>query len=152
MPKHYHQKYLDWLLLMLLAIHFLFAHSGLSGYVLCIGRDGHVAMESSGDQGNCDDRDTTHPDSAQSVNIYFVANVVLAHCGPCVDVALHANCDDEAPNQQKKFPIQTLLPLPNGPYGYLAEFAENRAPNPTIDFQAIHNLALISLHTIVLLI
>lgn len=151
MPKRYHQKCLDWLLVMLLAIHFLFAHSGLPGYVLCIGSDGHVAMESSFDQGNCDDRDT-HPDSAQIVDIYPVANAASAHCGPCVDVTLHADCDDEAPNQQKKSPIQTFLPLPNGSYSYLAGFAENRAQNPTIDFKAINNLTLNFLHTIVLLI
>jgi hypothetical protein len=151
MSKHHYQKCLDGLLVMLLAIHFLFAHSGLPGYVLCIGSDGHVTIESSRDQGNCDDRDT-HPVSAQSVNLYPAAKAVSGHCGPCVDVALQADCDEDVPIPPKKSPIPALLPLPICSYSYLAGLAENRAPNPGIDFQAIHHLALISLHTTVLLI
>lgn len=151
MPKRYHQKCLDGLLVTLLAIHFLFAHTGLPGYVLCIGSDGHVTIESSREQGDCDDRDPD-PVSTQSVSISPVANVAVAHCGPCVDVTLHADCNDEAPTLQKKFSTQTLTSLQNASYSTLTGFAENRIQNAAVDFQAVHNIALSSLHTIVLLI
>lgn len=150
MPIRIYQKCFDVVLVMLLAIHFLFAHSGLPGYVLCIGSNGHVAMEASIDQGNCNDRDS-YSGSARVGDVDAIENAASTHCGPCVDVSLHANCNEDVPNLQKRS-IPPAILLPNGSDSYLAGFPENRPHPPTVDFTAVHSLTLTTLHTTVLLI
>ena len=57
----------------------------LSNYVLCIGADGHVALEVS-THGCCTDTDTFHPEYTE-VTITGTATEV-DHCGSCIDLAI----------------------------------------------------------------
>jgi len=59
--------------------------SGLSGVVLCIGSDGHVAIEVAHD-GYCGDRDGTQQRSARPEALVRVTNCHC--CDTCIDVQL----------------------------------------------------------------
>jgi hypothetical protein len=143
---------IDWLLISLLAVHFFIMHSWLPGYVLCIGTDGHVAVESSADQANCNDPESLPSYTESDVSIIFSGAFAAKHCGPCVDLTLFSGCDDNAPNQQKNSALQILLSPVNGQHSYQLSATEDRREIPAFDFKTISNPSLISLQTIVLLI
>lgn len=143
---------IDWLLISLLTVHFFIIHSWLPGYVLCIGTDGHLAVESSNDQSNCNDPESMPSHTETDASIVFSGAFAAEHCGPCVDVTIHSDCDDKAPNQQKKSALQSLLSLVNSPHSYPFRVVEDHHKTPVFDFKSISNPTLTSLHTIVLLI
>ncbi len=143
---------IDWLLISLLAVHFFILHSWLPGYVLCIGTDGHMAVESSNDQANCNDPEPLPSHTETDASIIFSGAFAAEHCGPCVDVTIHSDCDDKAPNQQKKSALQLLLSLVNGQHSYPFNVVEDHYKNTVIDFKTVSNPSLTSLQTIVLLI
>lgn len=143
---------IDWLLISLLAVHFFIMHSWLPGYVLCIGTDGHVAVESSSDQANCNDPESLPSHTETEISIVLSNAFAAEHCGPCVDVTLRSNCDDKAPNQQKNSALQALLSLVNNQPFYPFNVVEDHDKTLAIDFKSFSNPTLTSLHTIVLLI
>ena len=68
-----------------------------NGVVLCIGDDGHVAVEAVGPEG-CVEVEEAASDVASIVEI----PTSFSHCGPCVDVALAASSTTgaEAPERE----------------------------------------------------
>ena len=71
---------LIWLLIYLIII-----PMQLSNYVLCIGADGHVALEISAD-GNCTD---THAFDSEHTEVTIAGTTTEEdHCGSCIDLAI----------------------------------------------------------------
>ncbi|MCB0261524.1 MAG: hypothetical protein R3C41_13195 [Calditrichia bacterium] len=134
------------------ALHFLMLHGGLSGYVLCIGTDGHIAVESSRDQAKCNDPESLPSHTETGASIIFSGAFAAEHCGPCFDVTLHSECEYKAPNQQNKSTLQALLILVNGQHSYQFSTVEDFFQNPAFEHKNISNPSLNILHSIVLLI
>ena len=88
--------------------HFLL-HTGLSGYVLCIGDDGHIAVETSLDADACSDADWSHADEPAIEHTENCSSLDADHCGECRDIPLVSNCDDEQARQpQKTLNLQSI--------------------------------------------
>lgn len=51
---YHHKKRLSFIFSTVFVLHFLVLHGALTGFVLCIGNDGHVAMERSSDSNSCE--------------------------------------------------------------------------------------------------
>lgn len=68
-----------------------------NGVVLCIGDDGHVAVEAVGPEG-CVEVEEAASDAASIVEI----PTSFSHCGPCVDVALTASSTTGATSVAKR--------------------------------------------------
>ena len=102
--RHKKVRYhLSFFLVGFLSFHFLLLHSGLSGYVLCIGNDGHIAFERSVDNTSCfDTHVSTHLETCtEHVDNCFTSET--DHCGDCQDISLASDCDDEQARTSQKF-------------------------------------------------
>lgn len=133
--------------------HFLILHGVLSGYVLCIGNDGHVAIERSVDETTCLDEAVL---SSSGVTIEHSGNCCVLdanHCGDCRDISLTSDCQDEpARSPQKLIGTQPIQPLVissslSDPCGN-----EYRHQKPALSYHTSYHLSLASLQSTVLLI
>ena len=71
--------------LIWLLIYFIIIPMQLSDYVLCIGADGHVALEVSAN-GCCTD---THASDSEHTEVTIAGTTTEAdHCGSCIDLAI----------------------------------------------------------------
>ena len=71
--------------LMWLLIYLIIIPTQLSNYVLCIGADGHVALEVSAN-GNCTD---THAFDSEHAEVIIAGTPTEEdHCGSCIDLAI----------------------------------------------------------------
>ncbi|MGH1365518.1 MAG: hypothetical protein ACRBF0_18285 [Calditrichia bacterium] len=75
--------------------HLLLLHVGMTGYVLCVGDDGHIAIERSLDEETCLDTAPTDCSETTLGHIEALCTVNETHCGNCTDIALLTECDDE---------------------------------------------------------
>lgn len=135
------------------AFHFLLLHGELSGYVLCIGSDGHVAVERSVDDTTCSDTEIPPHLEVTSEHNKNCCALDTNHCGDCRDISLTSDCQDEqARNPQRLVDIQPIQSLvisaslsnPGGnEYGH---------QNPTLTYHTSYHLSLASLRSTVLLI
>ncbi|MEN8184073.1 MAG: hypothetical protein ABFS46_16220 [Myxococcota bacterium] len=74
--------------------------------VLCIGGDGHLAIEASGPEG-CSDG----PQAASAATAIAIPSS-SSHCGPCVDVALTASSATECVAAAKRSgPTPAVIPI-----------------------------------------
>ncbi|MDE0297905.1 MAG: hypothetical protein OXN17_04685 [Candidatus Poribacteria bacterium] len=64
----------------------------LSGYVLCIGADGHVEFEVS-TNGRCTDAHPSHRDHAEDV--FSESTPDADHCGSCIDLPIFFSIDEQ---------------------------------------------------------
>lgn len=91
---YHHKKRLSFIFSTVFVLHFLVLHGALTGFVLCIGNDGHVAVERSSDSNSCEE--TGQIDSAVfSESLVLHCNSEASHCGECRDVSLNSECRDE---------------------------------------------------------
>lgn len=135
------------------ALHFLVLHGGLSGFVLCIGNDGHVAVERSTDDVSCSDKEIpAHPEVTYE-HTDTCCSLTTDHCGDCRDIALTSDCQDEqARAPQKASEIKSIQPLAiSGPLSDPGGM-ERRHQKPVIDYLTSHYLSLASIRSTVLLI
>lgn len=89
------KPYLSLIFTGIFAFHFLLLHGGLSGFVICIGNDGHVAVERSIDDVACSD---TKISSLLEITAEHTENCCVLdanHCGDCRDISLTFDCQDE---------------------------------------------------------
>ena len=77
---------LIWLLIYLIII-----PMQLSGYVLCIGADGHVAFEAAAD-GRCTD---THVCDSEHAAVTIAGTTEEDHCGSCIDLAIFVSLNTQ---------------------------------------------------------
>lgn len=78
---------LSWLLIYLIII-----PMQMSGYVLCIGADGHVALEAS-TNGHCTD---IHAPDLEHAEVTIAGTTPEAdHCGACIDLAIFVPLDTQ---------------------------------------------------------
>lgn len=133
--------------------HLILLHSGLSGYVLCIGSDGHVAVERSVDDALCSDAETPSPLTAIIEHTKDCCALDANHCGDCRDISLASECrNEQARNPQRSVNIQPIQPLVVPAYLRNPCEIECRHQNPTVSYHTSYHLSLISLRSTILLI
>ena len=138
---------------VIFAMHVLLLHGGLSGYVLCIGGDGHVALERSADEMTCADTDNSSHSPALAAHGGNCCELDADHCGDCRDISLTPDCQDEqARNPQKTVEIPAIQSLgvsvsPGDPGA-----VERRHQTPAFSYLTTYHLSLVSLRSTVLLI
>ncbi|MFQ5583226.1 MAG: hypothetical protein ACE5GL_02170 [Calditrichia bacterium] len=142
---------IDWFLIALLAVHFLFIHSWQPGYVLCLGGDGHVAIESANTQFGENDAEFYNFSEAAVWSLPSDETTV-PHAGSCIDLSLHPDGDEKAPNIQRNPDIDLLIPQANSlqPRQLIAD--GNARELFLLKYVYLHTTSLISLKTTVLLI
>lgn len=127
----------------------IFVGTGSSS-VLCVGENGHVAIES-GIQGSC--ADTSH-ESNDTSDCELSVSEPHCHCGPCVDIPLEFEL---AESRQDSFEVIVQLNtdswspvlLETSATAFLKTATVTNLPiPPPID----HNPSLLSIRTVVLLI
>ncbi len=100
---------LNSLIMMILFAHVVIGHSGIRDYVLCIGKDGHVALEYSvalPQSFDCDAFTFTTPSSLS----LLIGDVKDTHCEDCYDVSLASECTGIAKVQSREsFPHMVIL-------------------------------------------
>ena len=133
-------------LILNFAFHFLLQHGALAEFVLCIGSDGHIAVERSLDDTTCSDVDfRSH---LELVNKHNGNCCILEtnHCGDCRDISLTADCQDEQARISKN-PLE-ISPKQLVQASVSADFAANTdlhyqkpaAVNPAAFHQTISSL------------
>ena len=135
---------LIWLLIYLILI-----PMQLSGYVLCIGADGHVAFEAAAD-GHCTD---THVcDSGHAAVTIAGTTMEADHCGSCIDLAIFVPLN----TQLYIVPANDVSAHPTGSAFALVKHQKRAATTlPLIhlqDFSPFTDPTLISLRTVIFLI
>ena len=141
-----------WLLLFIFVSHLLPGHIGLVGYVLCVGNDGHVAIEAAAEQATCIDL------SFESSQVQFQPMTILhqassdAHCGDCIDLPIVAECKEYAKVQTQHSSLRFFLPSPRitSVDDIIAIKSQQRFTDD--NFSIFQHTSLTSLRTIVLLI
>lgn len=120
----------------------------LSNHVLCIGTDGHIALEASAN-GRCTDAHATH--SAHVEITIAEASQEEDHCGSCIDFAIFVPLNTEP----------YLVPVHDGlvpPASVVSQITHHTSDSivlthtPLLDIPLIINPTLISLRTTTLLI
>ena len=141
-----------WLLTSFMALHLIGGHGGLEEFVLCLGFDGHVAIETATAQDICNDLETPHSETEPPAFSDYVQISAEDHCGTCVDMPIGSDCHEFAKIQPKESFIQ--LSLTASLIDHLNRFpAIEPEPNTaSINSNISTNTSLISLQTIVLLI
>jgi hypothetical protein len=105
--------------------------SGLGdGIVLCVGDDGHVAIEAVGLEGCAEgDESTTSPVPS------FAPSSSSSHCGPCIDVALTSSAVAEGAKSAKRA-TATVAQIPSAvvrsPIPHLRASISYRNPSPFV--------------------
>lgn len=151
-----HKKFahnLNLFLTGIFAFHFFLFHGIFSGYVLCIGNDGHVAVERSVDDTTCaDDEELFHQNTIEE-HSENCCSLDSNHCGECRDISFTADCQDEQiRNPQRSVEIQPIQPLIfSAPQSDTCGF-EYHHQNPALSYLTSHYLSLTALQTTVLLI
>ncbi len=115
---YHHKKRLSFIFSTVFVLHFLVLHGALTGFVLCIGNDGHVAMERSSDSNSCENSGQIES-ATFSKSLALHCNSEASHCGECRDVSLNSDCRDEQSRISKNelnirtpvFSFTTFLPL-----------------------------------------
>jgi hypothetical protein len=121
----------------------------LSGYVLCIGSDGHVEFEVAVD-GRCTD---THDLNERHADV-VISSVTAgeSHCGSCLDLAIFTSLDIES----YLVPIQDVLTHPFASTNIRIAHRTNSptllTPPPLLDISSTIDTTLVSLRTTTLLI
>ena len=135
---------LIWLLIYLILI-----PMQLSDYVLCIGADGHVALEVS-TNGRCTD---THAADSEHAAVTIARTTTEAdHCGPCIDLAIFVPLNTQlyilpANDGSTHTTVSLFTRLP-----HQKRTTSILPPRHLQDFSPFINLTLISLRTTTLLI
>lgn len=94
-----------------LILHMAF-HSGLSGFVLCVGSDGHIAVERSIDDSTCSDAEKQLHQQEIDGHHGACCDPDLKHCGECRDISLTSDCQDEqARNPDRPVDIRPIHSL-----------------------------------------
>ena len=137
----------------LFALHFLLLHGGWSGFVLCIGNDGHIAVERSAGDASCSEADIRlYPETA-AVHALDCIDLAKQHCGDCRDIALISNCQDEPARQpQKPVEVHPVQPLVIAAFLGEPRGIEHGHQKPTTSFPILPHYHLAALHSTVLLI
>jgi len=143
---------LNWLLPGFFLFHLIVGHVAFRGYVLCLGFDGHMAIESSADRATCSDGAAENSHGESDTAFHHNDLVTANHCGICVDVPIGSDCHEYAKTQpEKKLPQPHALALKASIYENLALLVTRHLI--TNYRSGIHkNSSLISLQTTVLLI
>lgn len=90
-----HGRYLHQAVSLLFGLHLLLFHVGLPGYVLCLGSDGHVAVERAADGASCTEYDVASEAAHAETAADLRADAGGDHCGDCHDLSLKSDCGDE---------------------------------------------------------
>ena len=91
----------------LLMLHFALFHSLLSGFVLCLGSDGHLALESSIDKATC----RVNPGEISGLPAFHASTCAVTqadHCGNCQDLSLNTGCGEK--QARPSFKVQKFHP------------------------------------------
>jgi len=143
---------INWLLAGLFLFHLVVGHVAFQGYVLCLGFDGHVAIESSVDRATCFDCTAENSHSESNAAFHHNDLVTANHCGICVDVPIGSDCHEYAKTQpEKRLPETHALALKANVYEHVTSPATRHS---TMNYRSgiHHNPSLVSLQTTVLLI
>lgn len=146
------RRRINWLLVSLFIFHLVVGHAAFRGYVLCLGFDGHVTIESSADRATCSDVAAENSQGESDAAFHHNGLVAANHCGICVDVPIGSDCHEYAKTQpEKRLPQSHTLALKVNIYEHLTSLASRHSI--TNDRSDVHNNpSLISLQTTVLLI
>lgn len=149
--RNYKITRIDWFLTAMLAIHFLFIHSWQPGYVLCIGGNGHVAIESAINQFSGNNAEF-YSFSEAAVWDLPSDETTVPHAGSCIDLSLHADGDEKAPNIQRNPDIELLIPQADSLQSRQIIADSNARELFLLKYVNLHTTSLSSLKTTVLLI
>lgn len=143
---------INWLLASLFIFHLIVGHVAFRGYVLCLGFDGHIAIEASNGQAICTDAKTQSsiPETLPLNGLNYIS--AGDDCCLCLDFPIGFDCHELAKIQpEKRHPQPLMHALKTSANEYYASpkteasIANNYCSIPV-------NLSLISLQTTVLLI
>ena len=90
----------------IIILHIILVLTTLPGIVLCMGADGHFALENACNNFNCDDiAETTQYASSQ---LSLLAGIYLdkGHCGPCADIAISIDSSDKSTLKTQDLPSE----------------------------------------------
>lgn len=146
------RRQINWLLTGLFMFHLIVGHVAFQGYVLCLGFDGHVAIESSADRETCSDGAAENSPGESGAVFHHNDLVTADHCGICIDVPIGSDCHEFAkPQPEKRVPQPLALALKANLYEHVT--SPETGHSITNYRSAIHkNPSLVSLQTTVLLI
>ena len=94
-----------------LFIFFLIGQGSLPGFVLCLGADGHVAVEATHEK-RCGSPSNVTPREPTPNLSMFEAPKTFDHCGPCLDLPVLVDGSTQryiAPNKNTKTQIKTPI-------------------------------------------
>jgi hypothetical protein len=96
-------------MLAVLLIYLLMAGSTSGGFVLCIGTDGHMALEPAFHE-RCDHLPHGHQEGVRQLARETTSHAEDPHCNPCIDIPLSMGLTgDKLPPNQVKVNSQALI-------------------------------------------
>ena len=80
----------------IIILHIILVLIALPGIVLCLGVDGHLALESASNEANCDY--LAEPISEDGSHLSSITGTYSdkGHCGPCTDIAISIDRSDKS--------------------------------------------------------
>ena len=135
------------LLVACIQVPFLLGHGILQGAVLCVGSDGHVALESAVPDGDCGSSSQFEQQEAAAI---IGALNTSDHCGPCLDVGVPGETRPfTSPGQNRS---QHLQPHPPALVSSLTAYSERPPGTASLHSPSCLSVPLKSLRSVVLLI